>query len=104
MRHKFIALLPEIQSQFVTACFPVTPAVDSSLSLTPTSSPYLFAGINKNNSTALLNENQFERALLLSAQFQTPEPSRVFGVLHTPKNCNAPKKRLPENSLMEIFD
>ena len=72
--------------------------------MTPTSSLSLFAGIHKNNSTALFNENQFERALLLSAQFQTTETARVFGVLHTPKNCSPPKKRLTENSLMEIFD
>ena len=95
---------PENQSQLDSASLPVTPAVDPSPSLTPTSSPSFFAGIHKNNSTALLSENQFDTALLSATQFQTPEPARVFGVTDTPKICNAPKKRLPENSLMDLFD
>ena len=95
---------PENQSQLDSASLPVTPAVDPSPSLTPTSSPSFFAGIDKNNSTALLSENQFDTALLSATQFQTPEPARVFGVTDTPKICNAPKKRLPENSLMDLFD
>ena len=92
------------QSQLDSASLPVTPAVDPSPSLTPTSSPSFFAGIHKNNFTALLSENQFDAALLSATQFQTPEPARVFGVTDTPKICNAPKKRLPENSLMDLFD
>ena len=28
----------------------------------------------------------------------------VVGVTDTPKICNAPKKRLPENTLMDLFD
>ena len=95
---------PENQSQLDSASLPVTPAVDPSPKLTPTSSPSFFAGIHKNNSTALLSENQFDTALLSATQFQTPEPARVFGVTDTPKICNAPKKRLPENSLMDLFD
>ena len=89
---------PENQSQLDSASLPVTPADDLSPSLTPTSSPFFFAGIHKNNSTALLSENQFDTALLSATQFQTPEPARVFGVTDTPKICNAPKRRLPENS------
>ena len=95
---------PENQSQLDSTSLPVTPAVDPSPSLTPTSSPSFFAGIHKNNSTALLSENQFDTALLSATQFQTPEPARNFGVTDTPKICNAPKKRLPENSLMDLFD
>ena len=95
---------PEIQSQLDSASLPVTPAVDSSPSLTPTSSPSLFVVIHKNNSAALFNDNQFNTALLSITQFQTPEPARVFGVTDTPKICNAAKKRLPENCLMDLFD
>ena len=95
---------PENQSQLDSASLPVTPAVDPSPSLTPTSSPSLFAGIHKNNSTALFNDNQFDTALLSATHFQTPEPARVFGFTDTPKICNAPKKRLPENSLRDLFD
>ena len=95
---------PENQSQLDSASLPVTPAVASSPSLTPTSSPSLFAGIHKNNSTALLSGNQFDTALLSATQFQTPEPALVFGVTDSPKICNAPKKRLPENSLMDLSD
>ena len=94
----------ENQSQLESASLPVTPAVDPSPSLTPTSSPSLFAGIHKNNSTALFNDNQFDTALLSATQFQTPEPGRVFGVTNTPKICNAPMKWLPENFLMDLFD
>ena len=43
-------------------------------------------------------------ALLSATQFQTPEPARIFGVTDSPKICTAPKKRLPENSLMDLFD
>ena len=82
---------PENQSQLDSASLPVTPAVDPSPSLTPTSSPSFFAEIHKNNSTALLSENQFDTALLSATQFQTPEPARVFGVTDTPKICNAPR-------------
>ena len=94
---------PEDQSQLDSASLPITPAVDPSPSLTPTSSPSLFAGIHKNNSTALFNDNQFNTALLSATQFQTPGPARVFGVIETPKVCNAPKKRVPENPLMDLF-
>ena len=94
---------PENQSQLDSASSPVTPAVDPSPRLTPTSSSSLFAGIRKNNSTALFNDNQFDTALLSATQFQTPEPARVFGVTDTPNICNAPKIRLPENSLMDFF-
>ena len=41
---------PESQLQLDSASLPITPAVDPSPSLTPTSSPSLFAGIHKNNS------------------------------------------------------
>ena len=92
---------PEIQSQLDSASLPVTLAVDSSPSLTPTSSPSLFVVIHKKNSAALF---QFNTALLSLTQFQTPEPARVFGVTDTPKICNAPKKWLPENCLMDLFD
>ena len=95
---------PESQSQLDSASLPVTPAVDPSPSLTPTSSPSLFAGIHKNNSTALLSGNHFDTALLSATQFQTPEPARVFGVTDIPKICNAPGKRLSENSLMDLFE
>ena len=95
---------PENQSQLDSASLPVTPAVDLSPGLTQTSSPSLFAGIHKNYSTALFNDNQFNTALLSATQFQTTEPARVFGVTDTPKICNAPKKQLPENSLMDLFD
>ena len=80
-------------SQLDSASLPVTPAVDPSTSLTPTSSPFLFAGIHKNKSTAMFNDNQFDAALLSATQFQTPERARVFSVTDTPKICNAPKKR-----------
>ena len=93
---------PENQSQLNSVSLPVKPAVDPSPSLTPTSSPSLFAGIHKNNSTALLSENQFDTALCSATKIQTPEPARVF--TDTPKICNAPKKRLPENSLMDLLD
>ena len=95
---------PENQLQLDSASLPVTPAGDPSPSLTPTFSPSFFAGIHKNNSTALLSENQFDTALFSATQFQTPEPARVFGVTDTPMICNAAKKRLPENSLMDLFD
>ena len=95
---------PENQSQLDSVSLPVTPAVDPTPSLTPTSNPSLFAGIHKNNSTALFNDNQFDTVLLSATQFQTPEPARVFGVTDTRKICNAPKKRLPENSIMDLFD
>ena len=95
---------PENQSQLDSASLPVTPAVDPSPNLTPTSSPSLFAGIHKNNSAALFNDNQFDTALLSATQFHSAEPARVFVVTDTPKICNAPKKRLPENSLMDLID
>ena len=42
---------PENYSQLGSVSWPVTPAVDPSPSLTPTSSPSLFAGFQNNNST-----------------------------------------------------
>ena len=77
-----------------SANLPVTPAVDPNPSLTPTSRSSLFAGIHKNNSTALFNDNQLDTVLLSATKFQTLEPARVF----------APKKRHPENSLIDLFD
>ena len=88
------------QSQLDSTSLPVTTADDPGPSLTPTSSPPLFAGIHKINSTALFNYNYFDTALLSATQFQTLKPARVFGVTDTPKICNSPKKRLPEKSLM----
>ena len=51
---------PENESQLDSASLPITTAVDQSPSFTPTSSPSLFAGIHKNNSTALFNDNHFD--------------------------------------------
>ena len=82
---------PENPLQLDSASLPVTTAVDPSPSLAPTSSPSLFAGIHKNNSTALFNDNQFGTTLLSATQFQTSEPARVFGVTDMPKICNAPE-------------
>ena len=60
---------PEYQMQLDSASLPVTPAVDPGPSLTPTSISSLFAGIHKNNSTALFNDNQFETVLFSATQF-----------------------------------
>ena len=73
---------PENQSQLDSASLPVTPAVDPSPSLTPTSSPSLFAGIHKNNSTALFNDNQFDTALIQLHNFKH-QNQHVFLVSQT---------------------
>ena len=69
----------ENQSQLDEAILSVTPAVDLSQSLTPTSSQSLFSVINKKNSMNRFKDRQFDTALLSTSQSQTTEQARVFG-------------------------
>ena len=94
------------QPQFDTASLPLTPAVDPSPSLRPSSNYFLFAWSNENNSTALCNGNQNDISFFSAALFQTPELSTgiCFGCLRHIKVIQGSKKRLTENSLVDLFE
>ena len=89
---------------------PVTPAVDPSPTVTPTPSPSLFAEISKNYQQKFCSGNQdFDLSSLSGTSFHTPQQSHsaLFETPEsgeTPQVCAAPKKRRPENNLMDIFD
>ena len=88
---------------------PVTPAVDPSPTVTPTPSPSLFAEISKNYQQKFCNGNQdFDLSLLSGTSFHTPQQPNS-ALFETPESgettqvCAAPRKRRPENNLMDIF-
>ena len=89
---------------------PVTPALDPSPTVTPTPSPSLFAEISKNCQQKFCNGNQdMDLSILSGTSFHTPQQSHsaFFETPEsgeTPQVCAAPKKRRPENNLMDIFD
>ena len=89
---------------------PVTPAVDPSPTVTPTPSPSLFAEISKSYQRKFCNGNQvFDLVLLSGTSFHTPQQpnSALFEKPEsgeTPQVYAAPKKRRPQNNLMDIFD
>ena len=89
---------------------PETPAVVPSPTVKPTPSPSMFAENSKSYQRKFCNGNQdFDWSILTgssfhtqqqpnSASFETPESGE------TPQVCAAPRKRKPENNLMDIFD
>ena len=87
---------------------PTTPAIDPSPTVTPAPSPSLFAGIHNNNPPN--NFDNFDENLLSGTNFKTPKREALSNSFQTP-TCSetpnvsgAPKKRRPENSLMDLFD
>ena len=93
-------------SESTLSSLPTTPAIDPSPTVTPAPSPSLFAEIrNPPNDFDNFDENvlsgtdfQTPKREALSDSFQTPTCSE------TPNVSGAPKKRRPENSLMDLFD
>ena len=92
------------------ASAPGTPAVDPCHTVTPTPSPSLFAEISKSYQQKFCKGNQdFNLIILSGTRFHTPQQpnSDLFETPEsgeTPQVCAAPKKRRPENNLMDIFD
>ena len=96
-------------SETTLASLPTTPAVDPSPTVTPTTSPSLFAGIHNNKSPPSKFDN-FDENVLSGTTFQTPKREALSDSFQTP-TCSetpnvssAPKKRRTENSLMELLD
>ena len=96
-------------SETTLASLPTTPAVDPSPTVTPTPSQSLLAGFHNNNNPPN-NFDNFDVNVLPGKNFQTPEREALSNSFQTP-TCSetpnvsgAPKKRPPENSLMEFFD
>ena len=93
-------------SESTLSSLPTTPAIDPSPTVTPAPSPSLFAEVrNPPNDFDNFDENvlsgktfQTPKREALSDSFQTPTCSE------TPNVSGAPKKRRPENSLMDLFE
>ena len=97
-------------SETTLASLPITPAVDPSPTVTLTPSPSLFAGIHNNNNNPPNKFDIFDENFLSGTTFQTPKREVLSDSFQTP-TCSetpnvsgAPKKRRPENSLMDLFD
>ena len=95
-----------LHSESTLSSLPTTPAIDLSPTVTPAPSSSLFAEIrNPPNDFDNFDENvlsattfQTPKREAMSESFQTPTCSE------TPNVSGAPKKRRPENSLMDLFD
>ena len=89
---------------------PVTPAYDRNPSITPIPSPSLFAGLSYQRHFSVSNgEQPFDCNILPGTNFQTPQQTsenefKTPQSSEKPKVGAAPKKRSPEQSLMDIFD
>ena len=100
---------PSPDSETTLSSLPTTPSVDPSPTVTPTPSPSLFAGIHNNNNPPN-NFDNFDGNVLSGTTFQTPKREvlsdnfRTPACSETPNVSGAPKKRRPENSLMDLFD
>ena len=101
---------PDSPASQTPTCEPVTPEMDPSPTATPTPSPFLFAEISKSYQQKFSNGNQdFDLSILSGTSFHTPQqPNSILFETpesgETPQVCVAPKKRRPENNLMDIFD
>ena len=101
---------PESPDSNTPVSAPVTPALDPSPSITPTPSPSLFAGLSFQRHFSVSNgEQAFDCNILSGTNFQTPRQTsenqfETPQSSETPQVGAAPKKRRPEQSLMDIFD